>query len=79
MTLLTYNQAQSHLDGVIALATAENRYLICVQDYLENVELDMLPVIRADTIKNHHDLRLLILKQQSTKTLVMNWRRGGIL
>lgn len=79
MTLLTYNQAQSHLDGVAALATAENRYLTCVQDYLENVELDVLPMVRADTIKSYDDLRSLLLKQHSTKTLVVAWRRGGIL
>lgn len=78
MTLLTYNQAQNHLDGVAALATAENRYLTCVQDYLESVELDVLPMVRADTIKGYEDLRLLILKQQNTKALVVAWRRGGI-
>lgn len=79
MAHLTLNQANAHLDGVLKLATTENQFLVCVQDYLDQVELDVVGLVRADTIKNHDELRALVAKETQVKRHVQTWRRGVLV
>lgn len=79
MALLTLNQANAHLDGLLKLATAENQFLVCVQDYIDQAELDVVALVRADTIRVHDDIRALAAKEALVKRHLQNWRRGVLV
>lgn len=75
---ITYNAAWQHLEGVAKLSIEENRYLSCVHTYLRSAELDVVGVVRADTVKHYDDLRKLIELQRRVSDQVDRFLRGDL-
>lgn len=78
MTTLTLNAAVAHLDAIAKFAVIQNSFLSCVHTYLRNVEIDVLPLVRADCFKSHNDIATLLDKQKFVESLVDKFLRGGL-
>lgn len=76
--MLTYNQAMTHLNGIMKLAKVENNFLSCVHTYLRSVETDVLSQVRADQFTTHNDIAILLDLQKRVGDQVDRFLRGAL-
>lgn len=75
--MFTFLQAKEHLDAIISMSRAENRYLSCIREYLHNVDLDIVSRVRAQELKNTDKLIELLDLQSKAETSVRSYLLGA--
>ncbi len=76
--MITLNQARSHLAGLRHLAVAENIHLSCVRSYLRDVEVDVIGLVKADSVKDYKQLVDLYDDVAKTRQHIDLFMRGDL-
>lgn len=75
---MTYLEAKEHLEALISLASKKNLFLACVRSYLASVEIDVVPLVRAQEIKTIERLLALSQLQEEAQMTVRSFLSGQV-